>query len=343
MSKVSNILVVLLMLVVSRPAGSQEATNYAGDLQRLVQDVRDLQRFVYSGRVAGKPEKPGLALSEKPLSADAVTLLHLKMQTLENQISSLTGRLEEIENSLLGVRDRLKRLISDVDLRLRAIEMKTGVVQSFDNQKGPEKPEILAQADAGLKPGQKLLGTISPGETDKIIPIDDKPRSGASINSDPVQSKYRKSSIENQTNTSVSNGLRRGKVLPDGTPKQQYLHAFDLLKKRDFVNAARSLRAFVEKNPKHELAGNAMYWLGETYYDQQKYAKAARIFLDGYRRYPKSKKAPDNLLKLGKALNSVGEKKSACATWSKLLRDYPKAGTRLLRNAQNSVKRNKCS
>ena len=337
-------LAVSFILVFGYTARAQENKDYAEDLRRLVQDIRDLQRYVYSGSGSGQPAKPGLAKPTNALPADAVSRLHLKLQSLEAQIMTLTGKLEEIENSQGRDEGRLQRLISDVDLRLRAIEIKTGVSQSFQGSKPPFAPEKDISPTRGLKPGQKILGTISPGDIANNSPeIKQKPELDGSVYTTQKLSKVQSSSsVQRPLNARIPEKTNNIALLPDGTPNQQYTYAFGLLKKRDFENAARSLKAFIEKNPKHSLAGNAMYWLGETYYDRKQYAEAARVFLDGYRRYPKSKKAPDNLLKLGKALNSVGEKKSACATWVKLLKDYPNAGSRLTRNARDSVKQNKC-
>ena len=55
---------------------------------------------------------------------------------------------------------------------------------------------------------------------------------------------------------------------------------------------------FIDNNKTHDLAGSAQYWYGETFRIRQLYSDAATAYLDGYQNYPKSKKAPINLLKL---------------------------------------------
>ena len=74
-----------------------------------------------------------------------------------------------------------------------------------------------------------------------------------------------------------------------------------------------ALREFVDNNPKHQLAGNAQYWYGETFRVRQLYQDAATAYLDGYKKYPKSNKAPVNLLKLGVMLVQIGEKEQGCS------------------------------
>ena len=61
-------------------------------------------------------------------------------------------------------------------------------------------------------------------------------------------------------------------------------------------------KAFVQRNPQHVLAGNAQYWLGETYYARRDYQNAMVAFAEGYKAYKTSPKGPDNLLKLGVTL-----------------------------------------
>lgn len=131
-------------------------------------------------------------------------------------------------------------------------------------------------------------------------------------------------------------------VLPPGSPKEQYAYAFSLLRKRNYQGAEIAFRAFVEKHPDDQLSGNAMYWMGESFYVRKDYTEAARIFLDGYQRFPKGAKAADNLLKLAKSLSEIGEKKSACASYKELLKTFPKASDRMLSAAKNEVVRLKC-
>ena len=85
-------------------------------------------------------------------------------------------------------------------------------------------------------------------------------------------------------------------TLPDGTPKQQYEFAFDFLKRQDYPKAESALRDFLKRHPKDPLAGNAQYWLGETYYVRGDFQQAAVEFMAGYQNYPKTNKGPDNLV-----------------------------------------------
>ena len=70
------------------------------------------------------------------------------------------------------------------------------------------------------------------------------------------------------------------------------------------------------ERPQDYLAGNAQYWMGETYYVRGRYQDAAVTFAEGYQKYPTNSKAPDNLLKLGMSLGQLGKKADACVAFA---------------------------
>jgi len=132
-------------------------------------------------------------------------------------------------------------------------------------------------------------------------------------------------------------------TLPDGTPKEQYDYAFDILRKADYGRAEKALRIFLEVNPDDNLAGNAQYWLGETFYVRGDFEQAAVEFLSGYQAYPNGIKAPDNLLKLGLAMAQLGQSDGACTALSRLATEYPEANDTIRRRAQTERARLSCS
>ncbi|MDJ0609690.1 MAG: tol-pal system protein YbgF [Kiloniellales bacterium] len=126
------------------------------------------------------------------------------------------------------------------------------------------------------------------------------------------------------------------------TPEEQYEYAFGLLSRNDYDGAERVLSAFLEQYPADKLAGNAKYWLGETYYVRGRYTEAAITFAEGYESYPDSVKAPDNLLKLGKSLAALGQTEDACGTFAELHARYGSASSTILQQAKNEQKKLSC-
>jgi tol-pal system protein YbgF len=112
-------------------------------------------------------------------------------------------------------------------------------------------------------------------------------------------------------------------ALPDD-PNLAYDQAFQKIRSGDYEAAESALRAFVQKWPKSELASNASYWLGETFYVRGEYAPAAKAFAQGYQTYPKGAKAEDTLLKLGLTLGALKRNKDACMTFDQLTKEFPR-------------------
>lgn len=123
-------------------------------------------------------------------------------------------------------------------------------------------------------------------------------------------------------------------VLPSGTPQTQYDFAIDLMKRGQYPQARNAFLEFLQLHPKHELAGNAQYWLGETYYAENNYKQAGDAFLTGYTTYASSSKAPDSLLKLGMSLAALGNSDAACTVWGELGSRFPQASPSIVARAK---------
>ena len=107
--------------------------------------------------------------------------------------------------------------------------------------------------------------------------------------------------------------------------------------------AERAFREFVTSNPEHKLAGNAQYWYAETFRIRQLFTDAASAYLEGYQKYPKSDKAPINLLKLGVSLVQIGEKDQGCLMITGVEQQYPEANQSVIQKAKYESKKFECS
>ena len=124
--------------------------------------------------------------------------------------------------------------------------------------------------------------------------------------------------------------------------KEAYDNAYNLLMKAKYPEAEKAFLSFLETYPKSDLAGNANYWLGETYYVRAQYEVAAGIFSDGLTKYKNSTKAPDNLLKLGLTMANLNKKDEACGFFKLMPEQFPKASTTLKQRAEQEAKKLAC-
>ncbi|MFH1146457.1 MAG: tol-pal system protein YbgF [Pseudomonadota bacterium] len=108
------------------------------------------------------------------------------------------------------------------------------------------------------------------------------------------------------------------------TAKEDYDEAYELFKKNELVACRDKFEAFLKKHPKSELAGNAQYWLAESYFQQDRYEEAIleyeKVLSDH-----KGPKVPSALLKQGLAFHQLGDKKTAGYLLEKLIKEYPKS------------------
>ncbi len=131
-------------------------------------------------------------------------------------------------------------------------------------------------------------------------------------------------------------------TLPSASPSSQYNAAFGLLRRADYPAAEDALRNFIQQYPTNPLAGNAQYWLGESFYVRGKYADAAAAFAEGYKRYPRGPKAADGLLKLGMSLARADQKHNACIALMQLDHEFPHPGSAIKDRSAQEKKRLGC-
>lgn len=127
-----------------------------------------------------------------------------------------------------------------------------------------------------------------------------------------------------------------------GAADQVYNDAFKKLQDGDYAGAEKGFKVFVQRFPQHALAGNAQYWLGETFYARRDYQNAMTAFAEGYKAYKASPKGPDNLLKLGVTLANLNRKPDACAIFARFAQDYPRATDLQKRRIDQERQKNGC-
>ena len=104
-----------------------------------------------------------------------------------------------------------------------------------------------------------------------------------------------------------------------------YQTGLEALKANQYVEAEKAFTKVVNRFSSDKLAGNAQYWLGETFYARQEYEKAAVAFAKGYQQYHSNAKAADSLLKLGMSMKALKKNKEACAAFVSLPKEFPSA------------------
>jgi tol-pal system protein YbgF len=299
--------------------------NIYETLEIIKNDLKTLERAVYSGSVEVKTttanENSNIELDVN--SEDVLTRHLLKLSEVEDQFRQLTNKFEEINFKLDKLSNRLSKIQADNQIRFQDLEV------AINSDVGTTQLTLKPKTDSNeMLPGSSQpqdLGSISYKDTD------------TSETSQQIQSVDTTASVVTETFQAEE------KILPqDLTPKKQYEFATSFLKVGDYSTAERAFREFVISNSDHELAGSAQYWYAETFRIRQLYTDAASAYLEGYQKYPKGKKAPINLLKLGVSMIQIGEKDQGCKMINGIGLQYPNANQSIIQKAKYESKKFEC-
>jgi len=308
------LLSIALVFLISHISAEEEEIYLkaiSDQIQVITKDLKTLEKAVYQKSDVVSLNSPS-SISSDGLNEDIMTKHLLKLNEIEDQFRELTNKFEEVNFKLDKLSTRVTKIQSDSQLRFSDLEK--GTVNSSTEEQtilpGSSKPQ-----DFGAAPGYQTSN----------LPKEQ------SINS-----------VESAQTVIASEPEKRESLLPDKPIDEQYEFAVSFMKIGDYETAEFALKEFIDKNKDHDLAGSAQYWYGETFRIRQLYSDAATAYLDGYQNYPKSKKAPDNLLKLGITMVQLGEKDQGCKMISGIEKEYPKANKSVLQKAQYEQKKFKC-
>tara|TARA_Y100001970_G_scaffold291899_1_gene430921 strand:- start:2999 stop:3949 length:951 start_codon:yes stop_codon:yes gene_type:complete len=298
---------VLFLSLFTNLRAEEGLTEIKNELIKITQDLKTLEKAFYK-----TSEIQSTKISPNKLNEDVLTRHLLKLNEIEEQFQEMTNKYEEVNFKIDRLSNRITKMQTDNQMRLNDLE--SGVVKESSAKE------------------KRLPGTDLPQDLGRISDTDLK-------NVEEVQ---KTQSVES-AGLVVTEKKTKESLLPDKSPKEQYDFAVSFIKVGDYETAEFALREFIDKNKDNELAGSAQYWYGETFRVRQLYQDAASAYLDGYQNYPKSKKAPINLLKLGSTLVKMGEKDQGCLMIKGVKKEYPKASPSVLQKAEYEKKKFKCS
>lgn len=240
------------------------------------------------------------ALAQGTMTPAATAQMDLRLSALEEEIRSLTGRLEEAQNAADQSQAQLKRLQEDYEFRLNRLEQATGVI-----------PGSTPTAPGASPAPSTTIATPTPA------PVPASPAPAPRGTPSPANSS------------------------PDALAA--YDAALGMLRRGEYLQAEAALKSFLSTYGNDRLAGNAQYWLGETYYARGNYEASAQAFLTGVKTYPDGAKAPDTFLKLGISLVQMGQKDKGCQVLRELPTRYPDAAATIKSRAERGLRDGSCS
>jgi tol-pal system protein YbgF len=244
-----------------------------------------------------------------PAVAQGNYAIEQRFQDMERLVTQLTGQVERLQNQVQQLQQQLERQQSDYDFRIQQLESGRGGGRPPAPRPVPSPRGEVTPPAAPMTPG-----AMSAGQQADTRPLGSTPSSGPAPAAVP----------------------------PAGGAEQLYNEAMTAMRSGEYAVAEREFRNFLARNPRHQLAGNAQYWLGETYYVRKDYPNAATAYANGFKTYRASSVGPDNLLKLGMSLQASGKSADACIVYGQFNQVYPQAADALKRRIAAERQRSRC-
>jgi tol-pal system protein YbgF len=271
--------------------------------------------------------------------ADRVTALEQRVSSLEQSLSRTVGNNEMLEHRLRELTRQVERQKKDFAYRLCTLSAQQ--LGEDPDSGGLNCAAVAASDSAAVPTSTSSFGSVTAAEQGQ----------GASL--PPLQSDN--SAAGNRPRNlapgpGILGTLPAGTALPEpgsapagsvsaaAPDHQQYDAAVNLLARAQYDQAQTAFRAFADSHPKDPLSGEALYWVGNIDYVHKDYSGAAHTFAEGIKKYPNSSRAPDSMLKLGKSLLAMGQKRGGCTALAALKSKYPHAPSATLAAAADAHK-----
>lgn len=280
-----------------------------------------------------------------------------KVRGLTGSLSQATGTNEDLQHQIQVQNDKITKMQQDFAYRLCTLSaQQLGAGDSMNcaaagTPSANMAPQPYSQAQGGMRPGDPLppVGNIdatggnngarnfNSGPVEDSAPV--RGRAPGNLGTLPMNS---------GNMASANGGPARLNGSMAGPPQQQgnsaqYDQAMNLMSRAQYDEASAAFRGYADANPDDtDLSPQAIYWVANISFIRQSYAPAARTFAEVIKKYPKSTRAPDAMLKLAQSFMAMGQKTEGCTTLGLIKSKYPAASPQTLAAAA-SLRKTACT
>jgi tol-pal system protein YbgF len=238
------------------------------------------------------------------------------LDSTRNDIDSVRSRLYSVEKNLGGIRNESKEGIGTIEKNLKSDVAEVRKLSA----------DIQASIDSTKTEMQAMNGKLDDMTISLKKPTEDLARYREDADKRIIALEERiikfQSTLDELTKK-VGEFSQPKEVAP--TPDSLYMKGLDIFKAGDMPAAREIFSKFLEQYPKHDLAANAHYWIGETHYSEKSYEPAILSFQEVIKNYPQKEKVPAAMLKQAMAFKAINDIKSARYVLKKLGEAFPKS------------------
>lgn len=293
-------------------------------------------------------------LTLTPVAASAQSVdTELRVQQLEEQLRQLNGRVEEMSFQLLQMQETLRKAQEDNEFRFQELEggkKKSSLEKPADqdtanNTSGDKTPEVqpgdeAAQLDQPMDDSGNQIDMGTPPIDLGKLKVDENGNVMGADEADP--NAIATQDLPPPDTSTVDQNDQTASLDPKTSAGDQYQSAYEQVLAGDYASAETGFAAFIAAHPDSKKIADANFWLGEAQYSQGKFNESAKTFLNAYKTYGKSEKAPEMLLKLAMSLAALDSRDTACATLREVAKAYPKASRAIITKVATEQKRLSC-
>ncbi len=285
-----------------------------GEIQALRADIAALERDRAQQRreLAGRLERLDSRMSqpesdirrELAQTVAATEEMRVELQTLRGQVEEVQYRTRSGAGTSVEMGEILADKVAEIETRLLALE------QRID-------PELSATLPAASPDRLTRLSSGPPAGTQPPAGPEPAPGRDTPIRiarpAEPPLSPTRPPTRQSEPPA----------VPADGTANRLYERAKQEYDAKNHEVAAVLFKQFLRDHPENGLAGNAQYWLGETFYAQQQYEAAIVAFDEVITKYSDNAKVPASILKQGYAFAALKDSRNARFFLEQVQRKFP--------------------
>ncbi len=274
--------------------------------------------------------------------------LVVRINQLEEELRQAYGQIEELQNAQHRLEAQLQKFRQDVEFR-------------FGDRSGGAPPDSDV-AEAPLTPDQPAIAP-RPRRSDAFDPNADPNAPGAPrpLGTTPPSAPLVREAPTQLAREQPAPGapLELGKGPPPAAqssgpmvvgsgvamldqPREQYNAALQAFQAGQYPEAETGFKAFLAANPAHRLSPDAIFYIGETYFQRSRPREAAEQYLKVTTDYSKSSRAPESMVRLGQTLAELGNSEQACATLGEFGKRYPTASASVKRLAEHESAKDHC-
>jgi TolA-binding protein len=280
---------------------SREAIALQNEIYQLQQEIESL-RQQGANRGGGGSSLGGYSERQAPASpggsSDLVAQLLSRVNTLEDQVRDLRGRIDELQNETQQQNADMSKQLADLKFQMQS---GGGGRPPGDADAAPTESPPPSGPMTGPPPGD--LGTLPaqpPAEyrPDQPLPLTAQPPHPPEL---PVQR----------------------------TPEVAIHTGFAALAQRNYPAAEAAARDVLNNHRTSPRAYDAQFLLAQALTGEHQYSQAAIAYDDAYNRNRKGIHAAPALVGLANSLASINEKRAACETLVKLHAEFPRSAAEL--------------